>query len=286
MRHLQSQSFNRKKRLKAWWAIVAIIGIIFVLAYASSWILRAHFLTLTDVTVFGADQDISVSIHDTALAKLTGNYFGLFPRSNSFIYPKSEIIESIQSTFPRILDVDVSRDSLNSLRITVNEKIPRAIVCVTLPNFDNNILAYSPTDPCYIADSLGLLFEGDTVASHNQYQLYYAPNISPMSSTTDFTGTYATSTAEFSALESFYQDAINTGIPVDGILLKDTGEYEMYASTTVIYFNDKEGLQNELVDLTAFWKHMMSAGDLNKKPPVFDYIDLRYGSNVFYKLIQ
>ena len=107
---------------------------------------------------------------------------------------------------------------------------------------------------------------------------------SDYSASTDFTGALATSTSEFTGLENFYDGALATGISVDGILIKDAGEYELYASSTVIYFNDKEDLSNEITNLSAFWRHMTTPNN-TKKPVIFDYIDLRYGPNVFYKII-
>jgi len=74
------------------------------------------------------------------------------------------------------------------------------------------------------------------------------------------------------------------GISPDGLLIKEGGEYELYASTTVIYFNDTGSISGELNNLAAFWTNMTSTARTSGKPsPSFDYIDLRYGNNVVYK---
>ncbi|MDD5165602.1 MAG: hypothetical protein PHG25_03685 [Candidatus Pacebacteria bacterium] len=243
-------------------------------------------MTISEVTVFGADQDITQSIHDAAEVKLQGNYLGMFSRRNAFLYPSTSIVDTIKSTFPRVLDVAISRDGWTHIRVTVNQKIPRAIVCATLPNFDNDTLTLNGDDPCYFADEHAYLFERSPGFSGHPYNVYYIPGLLSIGSTTNYIGTYATTTEEFKDLQSFYDAAQNAGIPVDGILVKDAGEYELYASTTIIYFNNAENLTEEHDNLGAFWKHMTAQARVDKKPLIFDYIDLRFGSNVFYKIIK
>ncbi len=279
-RNLQSQTFVRKQRIKTWATGTISVLICALIIYGTSWITYAHFMTIGEVTVFGADQDIAPMIHDTAMSKLQGSYLGLFSRTNAFLYPSDSIIDTIKASFPRVLDVALNRDGLTHLRVTVNQKVPRAIVCATLPNFDHDILTLDSEDPCYFADEHAFLFEHSPGFSGHPYNVYYMPEMSPVGSTTDFVGIYATSTDEFKALQAFYDSAQNAGIPVDGVLVKDAGEYELYASTTIIYFNNAENLTDEKDNLAAFWKHMVA------QPIIFDYIDLRFGSNVFYKLIK
>jgi hypothetical protein len=241
-------------------------------------------MTISDVSVFGADDETLQPIHDAAVAKLAGSYLGVFPRSNAFLYPKSAIIDAVRSSFSRVLDVSVARDSLTHLRVTVSQKVPKAISCATLPNFDGDVLVLSNDDPCYLTDESGYLFEKSPGFSGHPYNVFYVPNLAGDASTTDSVGSYATSTDEFTALQSFYDAAESIGMPVDGLLIKDGGEYELYASSTIVYFNDAEGLSKERDNLVAFWNHDLADARARKAGhSQFDYIDLRYGSNVFYK---
>ena len=301
MRHLQSESFNKKKRLRMWFQIVGSIAVILIIIYGISWLFRLSFLTISDVSVFGADADISTEIHDTVLKQIQGTYFGFFPRANILIYPKSSIIHAIQSQFPRVLDVSVRHDGLQHLQITVSDKNPVAIVCSTLPNFDGDIFSFNQDDPCYLADSDGLLFEKSPTFSGHPYHIYYAPDLIGTSSDSamDFIGSYATSTDEFHALQSFYDATEKAGIPGDAVLIKQGGEYELYSSSTIIYFNDRDVLSAESANLSVFWNSMMHSGgenaggnsggengDTTKGNPLFDYIDLRFAPNVFYKITK
>jgi hypothetical protein len=284
-RNLQSHSFVKKKRMRLWRTVAIGLLCAIILTGACSWILRMSWMSISDVEVFGADPDITGGIHDLAVNTLAGSYLGIFPHKNILIYPKSAIISAIKSNFPRVLDVDVAHDGLDRIRVTIDQKTPAAVVCATLPNFDENILVYDPTDPCYFADSTGFLFEKSPGFSGHPYHIYYAPDIVASGTDNDYVGAYATSTSEFDSLQSFYDGAEHDGIAGDAILLENDGEYELYSSSTIIYFNDEEGLPTELSNLTAFWSHMTS-DPTRRQQPAFDYIDLRYSPNVFYKTIE
>jgi hypothetical protein len=282
-RNLQSQSFVKKKRAKMWLKGVGLLLVLILAGVLISWLFRLSFLTVSDVQVFGADPEITDAIHDVAVSKLTGDYLGIFSRKNTLIYPKNSIVSSIKSNFPRVLDVSISHDGLTHIRVTVNEKVPSAIVCATLPNFDGNLFVFDPTDPCYLADNTGFMYEKSPGFSGHPYHIYYAPDIALTASTTDLVGAYATSTTEFQTLQSFYDGIEHAGMSGNAMLLKQNGEYELYSSSTIIYFNDAEGISDELANLSAFWSHSMN-DRTQKVQPVFDYIDLRYSPNVFYKI--
>lgn len=286
MRHLQSDSFNRKKRVRRWLLAIGSVILIGGLIYLFSWLIGARFLSISEVTVFGADAEITEAIHTVAVRNLAGSSLGIFPHANTFIYPKSRIIADIKSQFPRVQNVTISRDNLTHIRIMVNQKTPSSIVCVTLPNFKDNQIVYDPADPCYFADEKGYIFERSTAVSENPYHIYYAPDISSTGSTTDFIGSYATSTGEFIALESFYTGVQTVGVAGDAILIKEKGEYELYAGATVVYFNTSAGIARELENFVAFWNHSKNEDRSQKKTTIYDYIDLRYGSNVFYKIVK
>ena len=285
-RNLQSKSFVHKKRKKVLWKSISALLILIILLFIASWVMKLSFLTIKDVKVFGANADISVSIHDVVMNDLENKYFGIFPYKNTLIYPKSEIASNIRDKFLNVMDVNISRDGLSSLRITVNDKTPKAIVCATLPNFDNDQVVISSDDPCYYADESGLLFQKSPTVDFSQYNIFYAPDISVVSDSKDYVGSYATSTSEFELLQSFYNGAKDAGINGNALLIKENGEYEFYSGSTTIYFNHSQNLLTELSNLVTFWKHMLSTTVNQKQPTVFDYIDLRYDSNVFYKVIK
>jgi hypothetical protein len=291
-RNLQSHSFTRKRRARFYWILALVIIIIISWLCAISFLTRLNAFAITEIKVFGADADITGALQSAAEQAIAGDYFAIFPRDSTLIYPKSGIVAAVKSASPRVLDVSVSRAGLHSLIISVSEKAPATIVCAALPDFNGNALVFDDPGSCYLADDNGLIFEAMSTASAPSplppagpaFDVYYAPDLSGIPSSNSPVGSYATSTTEFAALRSFYDGARTIGISPDGLLIKEGGEYELYASTTVIYFNDTGSISGELNNLAAFWTNMTSTARTSGKPsPSFDYIDLRYGNNVVYK---
>ena len=310
LRPHQSRLFaeRRKERLALGIgaAFIAAISWIFVISRVTA----LPYLSIESIHVYGADPELVPAIQNAAAAAIQGSYFGLFPRSDALIYPRGAVARAVASSSPQVSTVDVGRDSLNDMVISVSERPPAAAVCGDLPDFDAaGGLIFD--DQCYLADERGLIFgaapameagQPASAASAGPLDRYYVPDLpaSPI-------GTYATTTGEFVALQAFLASARSTGIVTEGVLMKDSGEYELYgdnpgapvalaapgasvATTSspddlvIIYFNDAAGLADEAADLSAFWIGMEKPADPATPHPAFISIDLRYGTNVFYRL--
>ena len=278
-----------------------------VLLFIASRLTKIGFFTLDTIQVNGADKDIEGSIREIAASKMQGDYLGLFSRSSIFGYPRSEIAKSVASSSPRIKSVIISHDGLNTLKIDIVQKTPSAIVCLALPD-----LNFSATDPdesssCYYTDQSGFIFEKSPLLTGQIYERMYFPDHVDSTSTADSSadraiGSYATTTAEFQKLSAFYSALVSNGFDVQGILAKPGGEYECYVqginqihktsspedseNIIVIYFNDSQQLSVELSDLISFWSRMKEKADTGGSFPQFEYIDIRFVPNVFYRLAK
>jgi hypothetical protein len=300
----QSRSFARQQRDRLAWKIglivVALLSWLFVFSRLS-WL---GVFSIANVEVYGADPDISVGIRTAAIDALQGSYLGLFSRSDTVIYPKRAVISAVTAASPRIEKVDVRRAGLHGIAITVTEKTPAAIICSELPDFSSET-ASAGDEPatahsgCYFADDSGLIFREAPAFSGQVYRRYFEPSLADSASSTSIVGSYATSSETFSALQAFYTGLHQNGIEARGILMKDGGEYELYAvnpsprgassssestDIAVIYFNQSRPLDDELSNLVSFWAKEENGARAKGGAVRFDSIDVRYGSNVFYRL--
>lgn len=296
----QSKSFARTRRERRVWAIglavVVLLAWVFVLSRLS-WL---GAFEIANVQVYGADPEIVPALRAAALSELEGSYLGLFARANAALYPKGAIAAAVMSAAPRVLGVDIHHAGVRGLTVTVSERAPAAVVCAELPDFSSDPAEDSN---CYLADADGLIFEGASTSSQAVASRYYVPSLADSDPTDgsapSVVGAYATSTDEFARLQSFSDGVRAAGLKTAGILMKDGGEYELYvenpgagaatstdsgADIAVVYFNDAASFAGELSDLVAFWNKEASQGRAAGKTPRFESIDLRYGSNVFYRL--
>ena len=280
IRSYQSKTFVEKRQRRS------LVGVGLFLICAASWafalsrLSSLEYLSIEGIEIYGADQDIIPAIQSAVSNAIQGSYLGLFSKSNALIYPRKTIMAAVVGASPRILSVDISRDGRQTLAVSVTEKTAAALVCAGLPDFDQNG-ALQADDDCYAADASGLIFKKISAGEDSALIRYYVQTLPDDRSAI---GMQATSTAEFTGLQSFIAGVKPSGIRPEAVLMKDAGEYELYADPLiVVYFNDKAGLPAELADLTAFWSRMVSAAAAGGEPQSFEYIDLRYGSNVFYR---
>jgi hypothetical protein len=288
LKHLKGQSrqfiHSRRRRiiLGCTLGVISIVSLIFV----ASKLTHLAFFDIQEINIIGADIDIKNALQASALEAIQGDYMGLFAKSNFLAYPKNTIVKALVGMDARINSIKVNRNGLNSLNITVNEKIPAAVVCTNLPTWNESDLVADSLDSCYFVDSIGFVYMNATTSITN-INRYYMPNLADTVSSTSIIGIQVASTTTFKSLQSYYNSAVSYGILVKALLAKGGGEYELYAKTdsgiVVIYFNEINGFENELVALISFWNEINNKASDKGGILELDSIDLRYGSNVFYR---
>lgn len=299
---------------------IVVLGTISLAAwlFALARMTQLPFLLIDRIEISGADADIVPELTAAAAQAIQGKYAGIFSRSNIFTYPKSAVERAVEGVSPRVEHATVARSSSNTLEITVQERTKAAVVCANLPDWSGSELKYDDSDICYFADPSGFVFEAASSTGSSDYERYYMPYISnkPAEHLNNIAGDkvigdYAASTTEFTAVRKFFDNVKAGGIDAQAVLSKGGGEYELYArnpvpdtagqalasgtpggisagatGTVVIYFNDRNGFDNESANLVAFWSDALDKARTAGKYVSFDSIDLRYGPNVFYRLAK
>ena len=282
----QSSSFTERRRLKR---ILVGLGIIIVLVLAIwgiSALSRLSFLNINSIQILGVDQKDIPTLQSAIDSTLNGNYATLFSRRNTIIYPRDEIGSLVKSMYPQAEKVDIYRDGLRQIVVSISHKTPSAIVCPRLPDLEAYV---DNTEPCYFVDKTGYIFEQVPLVPGQVYNKYYAPDIED-----PVIDKYATSTPEFIQLQNMYEGAKAASIPVEGILISEKGEYEMYVEKNreiqsdiiVINFNNSRSMADELSNLIPFWQHLVSTSEKKNATTTLQSIstiDIRYGSNIFYR---
>ena len=295
----QSKSFAGKMRERRIFGAILCLVILSSWLYSCSKLTRLNVFAVNSLNIVGADSEIVPAIQDIVENDLDGNYLYLFSRSNIYLYPKNRIINDLKNNIPRIDNVVISRDHLNNLTISIIEKAPVALACISLPDFSDNQKLDS-SDSCYFVDQNGLIIKKAPI-SGSIYKNYYVPDLlNGTSSQISPIGLLATSTSEFLDLQNNVKLLEKNGLVVLGILLKPSSEYEFYVNfpnqtgssssgavdgdLVVIYMNRSEDLAIQVSNLITFWNQMSSQARMKNQSLNFEYIDTRYGSNVFYRL--
>ena len=271
----QSHTFNERRR-KRRIVVASLSATIAVAWFVAVWaFINASWFSIQTVTVYGVDASVASSVKALAEATLKGKYLGLFSRSSTLIYPHDDIARNIGTTSPLIAGATIYREGLHGLGISVTPKTSSAIICSDLPDWNGSTLLVESATNCSFADISGHVFDAAPSFSGSAYNRYYMPSFDRV----------AGAGPHFADLQSLYENVRRIGIEPLGMLVGDDGEYELYASnrsatsTLIIYFNDSGTISTELANLTAFWNTI----DVKGSAPAYDYIDVRYAPNIFYR---
>lgn len=282
----QSKKFSKDKHLRIFLLSFLYLLITCLIVFVFSRFSYIKALTITNVSVSGAEESVSRVVQNQALRIISGSYWGIFSKANAFLYPRKTLVANIQSSLPQIQNLTVSRNDFNDLQIDIIEKKPIAKICPFLPEFDDN-RNIKISGNCYYSDQSGQIFDIASSTATSSINVYFTPALSDSaSSSQNILLSYATSTKEFTALQNFYDGTKSIGLRPTFILIKEGGEYEMYIDGVIIYFNNLHSLDEQLANLISFWNYELNKKYINNPSSRFEYIDVRYESNVFYRLIQ
>ena len=89
---------------------------------------RVDTFTINAVEVAGGETIKHETVEGIVYDQLQGTYLGLVPRTFSFTYPHTDIVNSV-SQLERVYDVTVERENYRTLSVEFNEFTPFALWC-------------------------------------------------------------------------------------------------------------------------------------------------------------
>lgn len=268
------EEYLRKKRkrriIRVSIALVSFIAFVALVSYVS----HRKELRINRVNLFGGVLITEDEIQKETFKYLDGKYFYLFPRNNALIYPKSKLEDYLKSTFKRIDNIDISQKGFQRLSITISERKHFAVWCKGLPGLD------TLEEECYFMDKNSTIFAPAPNFSGDAYFKYYGSiqNASPvgqeyMASSTLFfdISNFVKSVKELSLKPLYVQSKGN-----DEFVIKLSGGGE-------ILFDTKDSLSKVAENLNLLLK-TPELSKFDKSTLPVEYIDLRFGNKLFYKL--
>ncbi len=214
---------------------------------------------------------------------LNGKLYRIIPYNNIFIIPTAKISAELSQKFPILKRIAVIRNFSQKLSIEIEERKPEAIWCLT---FANDLIATSTVfttssspslgrDSCAFVDEKGFIFGPAPIFSGTIFPKFFDKRGQP-----SVIGKEMISDAEFQKLRAFKDLLVKNDINVAKIILKDEGIYEVYSKEGwYILLNAKNEPNPSFNNLK-----LVLDTQIKEKRPKLDYIDLRFGKKVFYKL--
>lgn len=261
-RVINSREFYEKKkkrrRVKFVFFSIGFILILVSFVYLS----RQEKFLITEVRVLGENIVDKEELAQVVRRELAGYYFLVVPRTNTFLYPRRLIKQSLVEEFPRLKSVDFDLSGLRELLITIEEHVPFALYC---------------NPECFFLDEDGFIFAPAPSFSAGVYFIYTTSNpvLSPI-------GKRFITTEEFKSLSKFIADlapldiqpsTLETGEDNYILGLAEGGQiiWQREGNLALIHSNLEAFLSDEAI---------RAQGDFLDR---IRYLDLRTENKVFYK---
>jgi hypothetical protein len=233
--------------------------------------------SIESVEVLGAQVVPADTIADYAESLIYNGSHSFFSHANIFLYPSALIEKDIPLEFPRIQSATIARNSLlaNAITITVVERQPTALWC-TSPGGGGT---------CYDMDQNGFIFAQASANASTSEGFVFSGGIA---TSTDSTSTPQTNMigqtfapGHVQGLIAFLQQLGQAGFTPLGANVQSDEDFTVplqqgfyiYAS----FGEDPGALVNNL-------QLVLSSDALSGQVQDLEYVDLRFGDKVYYKL--
>jgi hypothetical protein len=272
------EEYLKQKRKQRRIKYLIASGIFFVLFGLVSFASYRPQVRISHIELSGGVLVEQKDVESATMDFLQGSYFWFFPKNSAFLYQKSKLEKNLREKFPRIENIAMSLKDFHTLAITIKEHKQNALWCDTVPSsstFDTNT-----NEHCYFMNVSGLIFSPAPNFSGDAYFKYYGL----ISQETPIGRQYIASSTEFANISDFILDIRKLSIRPQYLVAEDNSEFTLFLSGgSKIYFDTKIPLTRVAQNLSALLRNSAFATSTDGNLPV-DYIDLRYGNKLFYKL--
>lgn len=202
---------TRRTRL----AFVALGGLL-VTAGLLSWVSHMDQVRIAAIEVAGNKILEGDEIRGAAQTALAGNYLFIFPKDNTFLYPKDKVLSSLLDSFPRIKDAKINREGLTKLSLTIDERAPAGIWC-------GQQEGQTEGSACYFLDDESFIYAEAPLFSGTSYLAFYGALFS--TSTENIIGEHFADTADFHALIELRDILSRQGVKIITYEKQKDGDY-------------------------------------------------------------
>lgn len=263
----RSKESLRRRLILAWvLRILFYVAIIALLIWGIAFLLRLDAFSVESVEVEGNEFVNASEIESLVKSELEGSYWLIVPRRNVFFYPEKTIKERIYKEFPRVFAVDAESNS-NAITIEIVERQPFALWC-------------EEEKKCFFIDETGVVFAPAPVFSDNVFFVFRGL----LDAEAALGAAYLSSELfreinlflEWLALLDLYPSYL-IAESEDTFTIHTTNGADILIDREQTFKQTFENLETVLQDQVLLESKRVEYANL-------DYIDLRFGNKVFYKL--
>lgn len=260
-----SKKFKERKK-KILVRKIIIFSILFILLISGTVYLSKHpSMKIEEVVVDGEKFVTKDEIQKIIFEETQGDYWFLYSKSNSFIYPRGIIKERIFNDFPSVKKVNLDFVNNHKIKIEIKEYEPVARWC----NDSEKPECFFLNEDGYVFVKEPLIYSGEFVTFRGFIEGDYLRSV-------------YISKDKFQSLEDFIKLVRRLDIHVVEVRSEDAHVFYLTTkSGAKLVIDGEDGVEDTFDNL----KTVIERDAINKAQfQNIEYIDLRFGNRVFYKL--
>ncbi len=270
---MPTSKIRKKRRIAKIKSLAERLGIIFsgtvfVLAVLV-FLARLDAVTVNSIFIEGNEMTDPSEILSLSGDVLSGSYVFL-PRGNIFIYPKKELEAYLSYYLPHINSVEIKRRDLNTLEINIVERQPKALWCGMEPG---------RLRVCFYTDDEGFIYSRAPYFSGDVYFRYFGGDVDPDRPLRS----HFAPIEMIGDIEELIYHLENIGLDAKGVHLREDDLKILLGNDSSIYLIRDGSFEDSFSRLLSLLRRS-EYSFIENGEPAFSYIDLRFGSRIFYKL--
>ena len=256
----------RDRRASTRYALMAVV--IVVLGYLANYFLRAEKFNIKSVLVQGVANISTRELEARIMRTLEGRYMGLLPKQNKFIYPRAKIKKDLIEAYPRIAEL-VLRVQEDSLLVGIIEYAEDVKWCQSI---DDSL-------QCYFLTPEGRIFANSATTTGSGFYIYNTElrSIPAQGSPMD---SYVIDREGLELIKEVIGELGTLGLTVRLVDLLENEEtrVELRAGWYIVYKNSVP--INLMINNLSI---ALGSDTIKNSIAELEYIDMRFGSKLYYK---
>ncbi len=266
-RRVQARENLLAKRRRVRIALAGLVGAVVVGVICGASVLSyLPALAVHTLTTKGLQTIHENTFTHTIYTQTASAYWGLFSKQNIALYPTRSLEVALAYEFPRIKTVDVHRAGMHEVVAIVSEREPWALWCGETG---------LESTPCFYVDETGFVFE-------------QAPNVRE-----DLPGIIATlpegETLRAQIAPEYFAHIVALARAVENETELSVRSINITENELVLHINPDWALKINLDDTENFlssFKAILDTDGLRARIEEVEYIDMRFGERIYYRLRQ
>lgn len=286
--YFKSRFLYKKKRRRnyrpVFYFLLSFIILILVFVYGVRYLANMPYWQIKNISVIGLETIEQDELFAALQEPLDGRLWNFFPRSQYFFIPEEEIISHLKEKFVRISEVNIEKNFPDSLTVSVEERRVFAIYCPALDKgatttefLSSAAINAKGEKKCFYLSRDGVIFESS---------INFAGAVFPIIENDEDKDFVLGKPALSQNILNFFEEANavlkeKTGFTLSSLSISKEIPKDYILGTNFGWFVIVPR-EVEPSDWTANLKTIIDT-KIKTRLDDLDYVDLRFGSKVFYK---